>query len=62
VNSTLRDLFAAMATDEDVKSIQRENIGNFTLGKKVYDRVSARWEFADRMLASREAKKKEKKS
>lgn len=50
---TLRDTFAAGATEKDVDAIIHENIQNYTTGGKIHDRQSARWEHADRMLALR---------
>ena len=52
---TLRDTFAAGATEKDVDEILMENIQNHTTDwTKIHNRQSARWEHAARMLALRE--------
>ncbi len=57
--SRLRDEIAARATAEDIDSILKENIANYVAGKKIHNRASARWEYANRVMAVRAQERKE---
>ena len=52
----LRDEIAAHASAADIDSILCENISAHLAGRKIHDRASARWEYADRVMAARKEK------
>ena len=51
---TLRDWFAGMATDGDIDAIMSMNSVRYTQGLPCFNRQSARYEHANKMLAERE--------